>query len=908
MNANIVRSGLGLVLALGLAAVITTAGAASTGQANPYSQLLRKAQREDSVKVIVELGSIDQQSAVVRRVTRLGSDVDVRYRLFPLLALTVNTKSLAALIASGEVVHVQENTADPPTLDSSIPVINADDVLNLGFDGAGQTVAILDTGIDDDHPFYGGRIVSQACYSDGGNDGLATTLTLCADGTNSSTAAGSADVEGVANCLSGSNNICDHGSHVAGIAAGSSGGGTPAGGVARGANIIAIQVFTRFTTAAQCMPNAAPCVLTYTSDQILGLQRVLALNGTFTIAAANMSLGGGMNATACDADTRKTPIDNLLAAGIATVISSGNNNFANAVGAPGCISTAITVGGTDNSDNLYNTSATSGTNRGPLLDLMAPGVGIQSSEPDDVFGTKTGTSMSAPHVTGAFAVLRDAYPTATLATLLGYLQSTGVSITYSIDGGTTNQTTPRINLLAALQAGNTAPSVTAADDPVVVNEGSTATNTGTFTDPDSSNADITLTASRGTVTKGAGTWSWSFGTNDGPTQSGSVTITATDDKSESGSVTFNLTVNNVAPSVAVDAAQDTSINEGETSNALFNFTDPGWADTYSSLFTWAGFAGTLAGLTNVVTQGPPQDVGTASSSKQYGDDGVFNVSATVTDDDDGNGSDSFNLTVANVKPTAAIDLAGTTLINGVPTFIANEGVPVPFSGRSTDPGSDDLTLTWSWGDGPPVPDVSTLYLNDAIGFPGGDPDPSPTVNARDVTDNTSNAFSDACFYTIVFDSLDDDDGNADNSTVSVIIAGNASQQRGAGYWQTQYRPRPTAFSETRRQCYLAITRFMSTVFSEVRALNTVAQAFDVMNVSQNGGSATQKLDRELLAALLNFANGAFGLNELVDTDGNGTPDTAFSAVLAAAESVRIGPSSDAQKLAQRDILQRINGS
>ena len=95
----------------------------------------------------------------------------------------------------------------------------------------------------------------------------------------------------------------------------------------------------------------------------------------------------------------------------------------------------------------------------------------------------------------------------------------------------------------------------------------------------------------------------------------------------------------------------------------------------------------------------------------------------------------------------------------------------------------------------------------------------------------------------------------------MIIAGNAAQQRGAGYWQTQYRPRPTAFTEARRLCYLAITRFMSTVFSEARALNTVAQAFDVMRINGNGGDSLQKLDRELLAAWLNFANGAFDLTE-----------------------------------------------
>jgi hypothetical protein len=100
---------------------------------------------------------------------------------------------------------------------------------------------------------------------------------------------------------------------------------------------------------------------------------------------------------------------------------------------------------------------------------------------------------------------------------------------------------------------------------------------------------------------------------------------------------------------------------------------------------------------------------------------------------------------------------------------------------------------------------------------------------------------------------------------------------------------------------------MSTVFSELQLVNNVAQAFDTLNISNNSGSETQKLDRELLAAWLNFANGAFDLTELVDTDGKGGPDTMFATVMANAEAVRIGPSTGAQKIAQRNILERING-
>lgn len=89
-----------------------------------------------------------------------------------------------------------------------------------------------------------------------------------------------------------------------------------------------------------------------------------------------MSLGGGENATACDGDTRKTAIDSLLAAGIATVISAGNNSFDAAVGTPGCISTAVTVGSTTDADAVSDFS-----NRGTLVDVMDPGSNVSAACP-----------------------------------------------------------------------------------------------------------------------------------------------------------------------------------------------------------------------------------------------------------------------------------------------------------------------------------------------------------------------------------------------------------------------------------------------------------------------------------------------------------------------------------------------
>ena len=93
----------------------------------------------------------------------------------------------------------------------------------------------------------------------------------------------------------------------------------------------------------------------------------------------------------------------------------------------------------------------------------------------------------------------------------------------------------------------------------------------------------------------------------------------------------------------------------------------------------------------------------------------------------------------------------------------------------------------------------------------------------------------------------------------VVLAENA------GYWQTQYRPRPTAFTEKKRMCFLQIAGFMSSVLHDVTDASTVAKAFDVLFVGGNNGSATQQLDRQLLTSWLNFANGALDLGTLVDT-------------------------------------------
>ena len=348
-----------------------------------------------------------------------------------------------------------------------------------------------------------------------------------------------------------------------------------------------------------------------------------------------------------------------------------------------------------------------------------------------------------------------------------------------------------------------------------------------------------------------------------------------------------LEIRNVPTKVNYDSSQVKEINEGQTVTVLSHFSDPGWLDTYTSKVNWGTTAfpsenGTLA----VTTQGPPEDVGTLKASRQYGDNGGFDITSSVTDDDGGSGQDVFTLKVNNVDPTAVIDTTGTTVINGQPTFISHAGDPIDFKGNSKDPGSDDLYLSWDWDDGPPSPDHLTMYLVDP---PIADPFPSPTVEPRNETDAKTHAFGDACLYAIAFGAQDDDGGTATDNA-SVLITGNDDKTHPTGWWQHQYKGNGAIKVEPAHlQCYLEMIAYISNVFNEERDASTFEKAHDVLWMKQNGGSETEKLDRELITALLNFANGAIEYDDVV---GGAT----FGNTIIAAENVRLDPAATKKQL------------
>ncbi|WP_162907711.1 S8 family peptidase [Allorhizocola rhizosphaerae] len=871
-------AGMALNPAAGLAAA-----AQPPSQPDTVQRLIAAAAKEGPQRVIVQLKERSDQDRVLGslRSAQAGVKTHRKFDRFPMLALEADSKALEQLAKSDRVVRIQPDTADLPTLGSTIPLINADDVHGFGFTGTGFAVAILDTGIDRDHPFLAGRIVEEACFSSSG-DGQQT---LCPNGNNEQTGAGAADVE-IANCMDGGSNICDHGSHVAGIAAGSAAGvtGAPGNGVAPGATIIAIQVFTRFDNADDCDGNA-PCVRTFTSDQIAGLEHVLDLSDDHNIAAANMSLGGGEFTSNCDDDSRKDVIDDLLAEGIPTVIAAGNDGFGAAVSAPGCISTAVTVGATTDGDAVAGFS-----NRGTLLDLFAPGVSVRSSVPDDTWANFDGTSMAAPHVAGAFALLRQARPGETAGQLLTRLRDTGVPITYNSGGN--NVTTPRIDLLNTVPV---PPPTADAGGPYSTVEGSAITLAGSGTNATSFAWDF----------DGDG----AFDDATGPTptfglvgQDGVFTVrlrvtgpggTATDDAT--------VTVANVAPQVVATLAPGPR-REGTAITLRGTIVDPGWLDPLTATINWGD--GTSQPASGVLENDPPNATLTFTADKVYGDNGTFTITVCGFDDDTSR-CGSTNVTIANIDPTAAIDKSGAVATPGGQTIVTDAHDELALSGRVTDPGSDDLIITWDFGDGGASPDKSTTSL---VNPPNPDPPLSPSVQPRDVTDNATVEYRKACVYEVTFAARDDDGGTGSDG-VTVVVQDNGVLSKISTLWYLEFLVTtlpPDHFPDDVLQCYLDIAQHMSGVFGEATDASTIAAARDVV-APRLLPTARQQFDREALTAWLNFAHGAFGLNDGVDTDCNLSADDTFINVMRNAEAVRLDPAaSDSAIRAHAALLGRLN--
>ena len=337
----------------------------------------------DALPVILEASDASWLSAVEGLVSGHGGEAKV---LSPELGLVAAKLPFATLVdgawdllEAGFVEKVWLDTVVRATLDVSVPRIGAPQVWAGGNRGEGIEIAVLDTGVDAGHPDL-----------DDLDDNPAT---------NDPKELQSRDFTGEGD----TRDARGHGTHVAGIAAGTgqSSGGTYIG-TAPGANLWNLRVLDSSGFGLSSWIIAALEFASLGPDEVLGTDD--------EADVANMSLGG--SPTGSGNDPLSLAVDLAVSRGLVVVVAAGNEGpDMLTVTRPGVARKAITVGATDDVDNIAFFSS-----RGPTSDLrlkpdvVAPGVAIRSTARGDGYTVLSGTSMATPHVAGAAALILHAHP------------------------------------------------------------------------------------------------------------------------------------------------------------------------------------------------------------------------------------------------------------------------------------------------------------------------------------------------------------------------------------------------------------------------------------------------------------------------------------------------------------------
>lgn len=370
----------------------------------------------------------------LKRQSNIAGHMGGRYIRPNLRTLSVNQSELANLIADGSLT-VYEDQFHKPSLASSVNVIFPDQATSA-YSGSGQTVVILDTGVNKNHSFLSGSVIAaaEACFST--TDTNQSLVSLCPNNEESMIGSGAA-----AACDS---NIaeCAHGTQMAGVIAGES---VNFNGVATATTIIPIQIYTSSSSELVCGDaSLTPCIGALTSDIVSALDYIDSIKSSHSIAAVNIS--AGTTATfqgQCDVNEPMAyidAIDSLVSSGIAVIASSGNDALSNEMSSPACLSDVIAVAATDDSDVAWSSN-----NRNSELDFFAPGVSVTTSTlPNNSFSEVSGTSVAAAHVSGAWAVIKSRSPNASVTSVKNTFINNGTLVTQGLF------TRPRINLTDAL--------------------------------------------------------------------------------------------------------------------------------------------------------------------------------------------------------------------------------------------------------------------------------------------------------------------------------------------------------------------------------------------------------------------------------------------------------------------------
>ena len=335
-------------------------------------------------------------------------ELEYQYETLNALAGEVTEQGLQKLRNDPQVDIIVVNKVRQLFLSGSVPIMNADDTWNVvvnsyNITGEGQTVCVVDTGIDYNHTALSSRYISGYDFYNNDSNPM--------------------DDQG-------------HGTHVAGIVASTD---STYHGVAPGAKIAAVKVCS---SGGSC-PDA---------DVLAGMDWCITNKDIYNISVISISLGGGQYTSYCDAEIDFAPyvavINDAVGKNIVVVAATGNSGAGNIAG-PACITNTTRVTATTKSDILPNYASRDAF----FTDIIAaPGSAITSLNDGGGTVTMSGTSMATPHVSGAVALLQQywrlAYGTVpTSKQIEQRILSSGKTVYDS----STNTSYVRVDVLAALR-------------------------------------------------------------------------------------------------------------------------------------------------------------------------------------------------------------------------------------------------------------------------------------------------------------------------------------------------------------------------------------------------------------------------------------------------------------------------
>jgi subtilisin family serine protease len=395
------------------------------------------------------------QERVLTELQGTGFRLKRRYRSLNGFSGWAPRAAIEALSHHPEVESIYLDRAVHATLIQGRSLIGANPVHSAGFTGLGVKVAVLDTGIDTNHPDLQDDLVAQHCFCD---DHPAPNRACCPGGGAESTSA--EDDEG-------------HGTSVSGIV--TSGGVAAPLGVAPDAGIVAVKVLS--STGGGTFSDIAAGL-----DWVL-TERAIPGSPVEGVAVVNMSLGDGgqyNNAAAspCTGTNTAIAVQALHAAGVAVFASSGNDGHDAGIAFPACVAQAISVGGVYDAalgSISWCGNATCTTilctdnptaadvfvchsNSGSLLDVLAPDWQTRTSALGGGVTSFGGTSASSPYAAAEAALLFDADATLTPEQVRTLLKTHGPLVT-NPDNGMSFVRSDIGAAIASLQSGSGATQV-----------------------------------------------------------------------------------------------------------------------------------------------------------------------------------------------------------------------------------------------------------------------------------------------------------------------------------------------------------------------------------------------------------------------------------------------------------------